>query len=497
MSLFDAIARHASLTPRQPALQGSQGALDYQTLWQQIQHLADRLQQAGIRRLALQLDNGLPWALLDLACTRAGIVVIPVPHFFSPAQQSWLLESSGADALVGPEHEGWQAAAPLILMTGTADEQDLPLWRRTPLAPPALPLGTAKITYTSGTTGQPKGVCLSLAQMMAVCESLALRVAPARVEQHLTLLPLATLLENLTGLYVPLLTGACSRIPSLGELGFTGSSTLEPAMLGQALARWPSHSLVLVPELLRLLLALCANTPTLAERLKGLRFVAVGGGKVAPALIAHARALGLPVYEGYGLSECGSVVALNGPDDDRPGSVGRPLPHCHVTLAADGEVMVSGSAMLGYLGEEGAAASQIATGDLGHLDAEGYLHITGRKKNVQITAFGRNFSPEWVEAQAQLCPAIVRIVIFGDGQPANVALIQPLPGTQFQLAEQIARLNQQLPDYARIHHWLPVALDQHPSLLTANGRPRRNEIYHHFSRQIDQCLTQGLTGETS
>ena len=149
MSLFDAIARHASLTPQQPALQGSQGELDYQTLWQQIQHLADRLQQAGIRRLALQLDNGLPWALIDLACTRAGIVVIPVPHFFSPAQQSWLLESSGADALVGPEHEGWQAAAPLILMTGTADEQDLPLWRRTPLAPPALPDGTAKITYTS------------------------------------------------------------------------------------------------------------------------------------------------------------------------------------------------------------------------------------------------------------------------------------------------------------------------------------------------------------
>ena len=108
MSLFDAIARHASLTPRQPALQGSQGELDYRTLWQQIQRLADRLQHAGIRRLALQLDNGLPWALIDLACTRAGIVVIPVPHFFSPTQQAWLLESSGADALVGPEHQGWR-----------------------------------------------------------------------------------------------------------------------------------------------------------------------------------------------------------------------------------------------------------------------------------------------------------------------------------------------------------------------------------------------------
>ncbi|MGL4249301.1 MAG: AMP-binding protein, partial [Aeromonas sp.] len=313
----------------------------------------------------------------------------------------------------------------------------------------------------------------------------------------------ATLLENITGLYVPLLTGACSRIPSLGELGFTGSSSLNPAMLGEALLRWSTHSLVLVPELLRLLLALCTSTPTLAQQLKSLRFIAVGGGKVAPDLIKHARQLGLPVYEGYGLSECGSVVALNSPDADKLGSVGRPLPHCQVTIASDGEIMVSGSAMLGYLGSNELtpeqiatgepSAMQIATGDLGHLDEEGYLHITGRKKNVQITAFGRNFSPEWVEAEAQLCPAIARIVVFGDGQPVNVALIQPLPGKEADLPRQIAGLNQRLPDYARLHYWLPVALDQHPGLLTANGRPRRNEIYQHFSRQISQCLT----GESS
>jgi len=488
MSLFDAIAKHARENPQSPALLSSQQRLDYHSLWQQIQHLADKLQQAGVKRLALQLDNGLPWALMDLACTKAGIVVIPVPHFFSLEQQEWLLESSGADALVGPAHQGWHAAEPLLLVSG-----ELPLWRRKPANLPALPQGTAKITYTSGTTGQPKGVCLSLASMIAVCESLAERVAPAKVEKHLTLLPLATLLENITGLYVPLLTGACSRIPSLGELGFTGSSSLNPAMLGEGLLRWSTHSLVLVPELLRLLLALCTSTPTLAQQLKSLRFIAVGGGKVAPDLIKHARLLGLPVYEGYGLSECGSVVALNSPDADKPGSVGRPLPHCQVTIASDGEIMVSGSAMLGYLGSNEPTPEKIATGDLGHLDDEGYLHITGRKNNVQITAFGRNFSPEWVEAEAQLCPAIARIVVFGDGQPANVALIQPLPGKEADLPRQIAGLNQRLPDYARLHHWLPVVLDQHPGLLTANGRPRRNEIYQHFSRQISQCLT----GESS
>ena len=488
MMLFDQIAHFAGHSPQSPALGSSQHQLSYEALWQQLPVLATQLQQAGIARLALQLDNGLPWALIDLACAMAGIVVIPVPHFFSPQQQAWLLESSGADALISPSHPGWLASEPVSLSFGM-----LPLWRRTPAQLPPLPAGTAKITYTSGSTGQPKGVCLSLEQMMAVCGSLAARVAPARVEKHLTLLPLTTLLENLTGLYVPLLTGACSQIPSLRERGFSGSSKLDPATLAQALQRWPSHSLVLVPELLRLLLALCSANPTLAKSLTALRFVAVGGGKVSPELISQARQLGLPVYEGYGLSECGSVVALNGPEGDLIGSVGKPLPHCRVSIATDGEILVEGASMLGYLGTNEPTPSQIATGDLGHLDAEGYLHITGRKKNLQITAFGRNFSPEWIEAEAQLCPAIARIVIFGDGQPANVALIQPMPGADALLAQQVAQLNHRLPDYARIHHWLPVALDQHPGLLTANGRPRRERIYHHFSRQISQCLT----GETS
>ncbi len=452
--------------------------------------LADRLQMAGINRLALQLDNGLPWALIDLACTMTGVVVIPIPHFFSLEQQEWLLESSGADALIGPHHPGWQASDPLQLVVG-----ELPLWRRTPARLPPLPTGTAKITYTSGTTGQPKGVCLSLAQMMAVCASLAERVAPANVEKHLTLLPLTTLLENLTGLYVPLLTGACSRIPSLAELGFTGSSKLDPATLAQALLRWPTHSLVLVPELLRLLLALCSANPA-RWRAAGRPALRRGGRRQSLAR-AHqpgpqAGAAGL-----RGIRPVG-VRLRRGPQRPRRPQPGQrrpataPLPGIDRRRRRD-PGGGSRHAMLGYLGSDEPTPVLVATGDLGHLDEEGYLHITGRKKNVQITAFGRNFSPEWVEAEAQLCPAIARIVIFGDGQPANVALIQPLPGADAQLAQQIEQLNHRLPDYARIHHWLPVALDQHPELLTANGRPRRERIYHHFSRQISQCLT----GETS
>ncbi len=476
--LFQRIESWANREPARIALRDGLREIRYLDLWQQIQELARDLQAAGIRRLALRLDNSLEWALADLACGLADIVVIPVPTFFSDQQQAWLLDSSGADALIGATPAGWHETT----LAG------LPLARHQPQTIAPLPAGTAKITYTSGTTGQPKGVCLSLDQQVRTCEALAQRITPAQVEQHLTLLPLSTLLENLTGLYVPLLLGATSTIPSLAEVGFSGSSKLDPQRLAATILRHQPHSLVLVPELLRLVTALCENQPEIGC---SLRFVAVGGGKVSPESIRHAKALGLPVFEGYGLSECGSVVALNTPDDETIGSVGRPLPHLAVRIAPNGEILVRGAAMLGYLGETETAPQEIATGDLGHLDAAGFLHVTGRKKNVQITAFGRNFSPEWIESEAEHCPAIARVVIFGDGLAQNVALIEPRPGAEAQLAEQIVALNKRLPDYARVHRWfVPEQPLSASGLLTPNGRPRRERILQTFATRIQQ-LAQG------
>jgi len=474
MILFERIKQFAVEDPTRPALCDNRQMISYGELAQKIDYLAAKLSSEKIARLALFLDNGIDWALIDLACALSGIIVIPVPVFFSAEQQHWLLENSGADAIMGPARDGWLTTA----------DFGWPLQRRQPKTVPCLPAHTAKITYTSGTTGRPKGVCLSIEHMMAVAESLAERVASAEVRQHMALLPLSTLLENITGLYVPLLTGACSRILSLSEVGFTGSSQFSPKILAKALMHWQPHSLVLVPELLRLLIMLCAAKPTL---ITSLRFVAVGGGKVAPDLVLQAKRLGLPVFEGYGLSECGSVVALNAPGQDLIGSVGKPLPHCQVSIAQDGEILVAGATMLGYLGEE-PPASPVATGDLGHLDARGYLHITGRKKNVQITAYGRNFSPEWIEAEAQIFPAIGRIVVFGDGLRANVAFIQATPGYEDFLTAQVAQLNRRLPDYAQIHHTILAQFSTDNGLLTNNGRPIRQRILTQYASVIHQLF---------
>jgi len=472
MTLFEHIAGIAAVDPSRIALSETEQNLTYAELHSQVNTLAQQLVNENITRLALLLDNGLAWALVDLACLLAHIVIVPIPTFFSAQQQEWLLESSGVDALIGPARDGWN----------TTRSFRLPLQRRIPISQVPLPWNTAKITYTSGTTGKPKGVCLSVEQMMKVSGSIAQRVAPANVQHHLALLPLATLLENITGIYVPLLAGVASRLPPLHAIGMTGSSQFSPSMLAQALQRWQPHSVVLVPELLRLLVRLCALQPALSSPF---RFIAVGGGKVAPGLLEQAQRVGLPVYEGYGLSECGSVVAMNGPGLIRSGTVGKPLPHCLVAIADDQEILVSGTSMLGYIGEPN-AADTIATGDLGHIDAAGFLYITGRKKNVMITAFGRNFSPEWIEAEAQLCPAIARMVLFGDSMPVNVAVIQIVPGYEPQLDEQIALLNNRIPDYAQIHHYIIAQFSRENGLLTDNGRPKRAHIFNRYQAQINQ-----------
>jgi long-subunit acyl-CoA synthetase (AMP-forming) len=212
-----------------------------------------------------------------------------------------------------------------------------------------------------------------------------------------------------------------------------------------------------------------------------LRFAAVGGGRVAPELIGRARRLGLPVFEGYGLSECASVVSLNTPAADRPGSVGRVLPHVRVELAADGEILIAGNTFLGYLGAGAPPPARLATGDLGRLDAEGFLHVTGRKKNVIITSFGRNVSPEWPEAELAARPQIAQAAVFGEARPCCVAVLVPAePGlADADLQRAVDAANRALPDYARIGAWVRAGapFSAAAGTATANGRLRRDAIW--------------------
>ena len=250
-----------------------------------VERLAKALSRARPRPrvLGLLADNGADWLIADLAARKAGIVLVPLPAFFTETQIAYAVSSSGMDSLVGPALPGFRSAGEL---------EGLPFHRREAQAAD-FPPGTAKVTYTSGTTGAPKGVPLSAAQQSAVAGALAQATAALGLRRHLCLLPLAVLLENVAGVYAPLRAGMEICVPPLAEVGMRGSSGFDARACLAALERWQPHSVILLPQMLA---ALCAALEQGVLPPRSLRFAAVGGAKVSPALIARARALGVPAY---------------------------------------------------------------------------------------------------------------------------------------------------------------------------------------------------------
>lgn len=446
-----------------------------------------------IRVLGLLADNSIDWLVVDRAAAAARVALVPLPPFFTPAQMAHALMTSGADALVTADVAvgaafGFGDSASLA---GTT----LVLHRRAVSAPPPLPKGTAKVTFTSGTTGEPKGVCLDDALQWRVAESIAHALRDVPVERHLCLLPLAVLLENVAGVYAPLVRGAMACVPPVRTGGLTGASGFDPVACLAAIAAFDAHSVILLPQML---LALTLAAEQGARVPPSLRFAAVGGAKVAPSLVARARAAGLPAYEGYGLSECASVVALNVPRADKAGTVGRVLPHVRLQAGADGEIVARGASFLGYTGEAAVrdADAPLATGDLGHVDGEGFVHIDGRRKDVLITAYGRNVSPAWPEAELVADGAIAQAAVLGDARPALCAVLVPrAPGmVDAALAGAVAAANARLPDYARIGPWLRADEPFTPAngLATANGRIRHDAVLARYASRLDS-LYESLT----
>ena len=413
------------------------------------------------RVAGLVADNGVDWVVADLAAQSAGVVLVPLPAFFTAAQLEHAVAASGMDSVLGTPLPGFE---------GAGDVEGLGWWRR-PCPTPELPPGTSKLTFTSGTTGAPKGIALGSGQQWAVARSVAGVARALVLRRHLCLLPLSVLLENVAGVYAAIAAEMEFCVPSLAEVGMRGSSSFDANACLAAIERWQAQSVILLPQMLA---ALASAIERGARAPRTLKFAAVGGARVSKALIERARALGVPAYEGYGLSECASVVALNVPGADRPGSVGRALPHARVRIEA-GEIVVDG----------------IPTGDLGSVDEDGYLHIDGRRKNVLITSFGRNVSPEWPEAELLAGGAIAQAAVFGEARARLCALLVPAPGaTREAIEAQVRAANQRLPDYARVGTWLPADEPFTPrnGLATANGRARRDAVWHAYAERLDALL---------
>lgn len=489
--LLQAISRNS---PDQIALRGTDSSLTYAELNTAVSHQAEMwaAQTAASTTkhptMALAVENHPAWIVLDLAALACNRPLVPLPFFFSPAQWLHAMQNAGVSILVTDQPQLFEPLITTNILTSSQFElagKTLTQFTLRNFDQVTLPHHTAKITYTSGTTGNPKGVCLSNDNMLNVAKAIATATEVSSADTHLSVLPLATLLENVAGVYATLLAGAsCFLLPN-HEIGLSGATGLDIKKLLATLKHTQASTAIFTPELLHALVV-CIEAG--ADASDYLRFLAVGGASVSPALLERAIKLKIPVYEGYGLSECASVVALNVPLDNKIGTVGKPLPHINVSFTEEQEIVVNGNAYLGYVGQEQAPLNSVHTGDIGELDKDGYLIITGRKKNIFITSFGRNVSPEWVERELKITPCIAQAALFGEAKPWNVAVIVPRQAaTDEQVEDAIQTLNARLPDYARISRWVraDAPFSTKNQQLTPNGRNRRDVILQHYQNQIN------------
>jgi long-subunit acyl-CoA synthetase (AMP-forming) len=464
--MFHALARHAHRTPCKTALRSGARSIDYAALAAFLAESAKTL--AGPSRIVgITASDPLEAALADLALTYCGHVSVHLPSFFSIAQRDHIIHAAGIQSCIG-------AGETKVTTESLPRPEDCPPMDGLLAAPIA---GARRIIFTSGSSGTPKGVVIGEGQMAAAIAGLEKAIAPGAEDRHLSLLPMAQLLEQVAGLYLPLLAGAeVSFCPEALAALFGGP--MAPVMAMMQLAR-PTTT-ILVPALLsRMVSELKAGE---AEAPDSLRLMAVGGAMTSPALMADARAQGLPVYEGYGLSECCSVVSLNHPRCARPGTVGKILDGVEVCIE-DGEIVVSGpTVMEGYVGQAPVTRAW-HTGDLGRIE-DSYLIVEGRKDWLIVTPQGRNINPEWVESClcADPCIPAAGLYLAPDGQLEIIAVVAE-PVEPVRIAELLA----DLPAYAR-----PVRVRFAPAsregLLKPGGGIDRSQLRHLSTVLPHHCL---------
>jgi len=518
-ALATALSTHRGIAMRFPGDAGWR-ELTYPELAAKVRGLARGFVALGVEpgdRIAIMAPTRAEWTWVDLAALRAGAVVVPVYETSSPEEAAYVLDHFGATALVAEDRRQLDALAAAGAGPGAvrarvamedagvgltlaalealgAGETDAELDRRAAAVQASDP---ATIVYTSGTTGMPKGCVLTHGNLATNGDMVLARIPMGPEDVVFAFLPLAHVLTRMTQL-TALRAGAtlaywrrdmATVLDDLAEVRPTILPSV-PRVFEKAYAR--AHATADRSRVRRSMLGLAVGVGRDAARARAegrepsrrlraahavadrvvlhkvrdvfggrLRFALTGGAPIDPAIIGFFDACGLPVLEGYGMTETSAVATVNTLEQRRAGTVGRAAPGCELRIASDGEVLIRGPHVFaGYHRDPEATAEAfdgdwLRTGDLGGLDADGYLAITGRKKDLIITSSGKNVSPANVENAIRQSPWIGQVVVHGDRRPYLVALVTLDAAEAPALAAAELGLDGALP---------PAELSRHPAV---------------------------------
>jgi long-chain acyl-CoA synthetase len=526
-------------------------SISWATARVEVLRIAARLISSGVRpstAVTIFAKNRPEWILCDLAIQAAGAITVPIYPSLTSATAQGIVRDCGAELAIVSGQDLAQRLAiggelRIVQMDRevaewTQTEPDGALLDAVSMRVAALK-GTdvATVIYTSGTTGKPKGAVIPHESMVAMAEAslAAFELRPDDV--LLSFLPYSHVFERISGIFVPIAAGASIWISRGADYLVDDISAVRPTlMMGvprvfekvvdaveqevshqrlarRAVARWVLRRRIGHQLVDRFVI------PTLRRRLTGghLRFFISGGAPLTADVEDFFWRLGVPIYQGWGLTETTSAVSANRPGERRAGTVGKPLPGVEVKAVDDGELLVRGpGVMRSYLRNPEATAEVFAdgwlkTGDIGTIDADGYITITDRKKDLIKTAGGKFIAPQPLEARLQRYRYIAAAMLVGDQRPYVAALILPawgpltrdqhLKGTPEQLVDDervrslikdgIDALNRELASFETIKRFRLVSREftEANGELTPSQKIKRRVVQQRYQRLIGEMYS--------
>ena len=466
--------------------------ISYGELREHVRALGTALLAAGVRkgeRVGLISENRSEWVITYLAVTSVGAVIVPYDILLKTEELATIVRASQAriiftsdEYLEKVQKAAGDAVESLVLFDDSSHPRQTfsstvekgrglmsagdDRYTRERVAPDEL----AALIFTSGTTGAPKGVMLSHRNLVENGDAVQMTTLLGPGDNWIIVLPFHHTYPTNLGIFTPLLSyGRITCVPSMkanvlvGIMKDTGA-TCVPAMplliekIYKGILANVREKGIPVRALFRIMLAVSSFFfkvlhlrlgkvlfKSVARELgvSKLRFFVSGGGPITKDVIDGMEALGLVTYQGYGLTETSPVISTTCPAHNKPGSVGLPLYNMEIRIDnpdynGNGEILARGpTIMLGYLGMPQKTAEVIDsegwlhTGDIGRLDEDGYLYITGRLKNIIVTKGGKNIYPEEIENLLQASPLLAEVVVMGkldsEGGEYPHAIIYPDP----------------------------------------------------------------------